>query len=160
MRIAAFLFALSLVTASVLPQTSPVRHPSPLAHPPLHSNDGGSAARNSSDGVRMLRRADIRVLPVELIVANRTELASLRGRVAQAEVDMTKLDVSDLAVREQLSRQRQLMRALLSYAERQDTDKGKSLVAVQVQRHLNRIEGQVMCETCHGGPARLGVVGE
>ena len=73
---------------------------------------------------------------------------------------MTNLEVSDLAVREQLSRQRQLMRALLSYAERQDTDKGKSLVAVQVQRHLNRIEGQVMCEACHGGPARLSGIRE
>jgi hypothetical protein len=160
MRIAAFLFVLSLVTASVLPQTSPLRHASPPAHPPLASNDSGSAAQNSSDGVRMLRRVDILVVPVELSVANKAELASLRDRVAQAEVDMTRLDLSDPAVREQLSRQRQLMRALLSYAEQQNTDNGKSLVALQVQRHLNRIEGQVMCEACHSGPVRMTGIGE
>ncbi|MGC2196260.1 MAG: hypothetical protein WA628_16435 [Terriglobales bacterium] len=154
MRTAAFLFALSLGTASVLPQASLVQHASPPAQPPMHFNDG-RAAQNSGDGVQMLRRADILVVPVELTVANRAELASLRDRVAQAEMDMTKLDPWDPAAREQLSRQRQLMRALLSYAERQDTDKGKSLMALQVQRHLNRIEGQIMCEACHGGPARM-----
>jgi len=160
MRIAAFLFALSLITASVLPQNSPLRHASPPAHPPLLSNDGGSAAQNSSDGVRMLRRADILVVPVELSVASRAELASLRARVAQAEVDMTRLDLSDPAVREQLSRQRQLMRALLSYAEQQNTDNGKSLVALQVQRHLNSIEGHVMCEACHSVPIRMTGLGQ
>ena len=98
MRIAAFLFALSLVTASVLPQTSPLRLASPPAQPPLPSDDGGSAAQNSSDGLRMLRRTEILVPPVELSVANRAELASLRARVAQAEVNMSRLDLSDPAV--------------------------------------------------------------
>jgi hypothetical protein len=102
----------------------------------------------------MLRRAEIRVLPTELTVANRAELASLRNRIAQAEVDMNRLDLSHPAVREQLSRQRELMRALLRYAERQDSDQSKSLVAVQVQRNLNRIEGQVMCQACHSSAAR------
>jgi len=69
MRIAAFLFALSLVTASVLPQTSPLRLASPPAQPPLPSDDGGSAAQNSSAGLRMLRRTEILVPPVELSVA-------------------------------------------------------------------------------------------
>jgi hypothetical protein len=72
---------------------------------------------------------------------------------------MTRLDRSDPAVREQLSRQLQIMRALLNYAERQDTDQG-SLVALQVQRHLNKIEGQVMCEACHSGPVRMNTPGE
>ena len=160
MRIATFLFALSIVSASVLPQGMPVRHDPHRAHLPTHSNDGGSATQSSGDSVRMLRRADILVLPVELTVASRAELASLRDRVTQAEVDMTRLDLSDPAVREQLSRQLQIMRALLSYAERQDTDKGKSLVALQVQRHLNKIEGQVMCEACHSGPSRMNSMGE
>jgi hypothetical protein len=160
MRIPAFLFALSLVTASVLPQSSQVRPVSPRAHLSVPSTEHGSATQSSGDGVRMLRRADILVLPVELIVANRAELGSLRERVAQAELDITRLDLSDPATREQLSRQLQLIRALLNYADRQDTDNGKSLVALQVQRHLNRIEGQVMCEACHGGPARMNGVGE
>jgi hypothetical protein len=162
MRIADFLLALSLVSASVLlvPQGSRVRPDPPPAHLSTLSNDGGSAAQTSSDGVRMLRRADIIVTPVEVAVANRAELASLRDRVAEAEVDMTRLDRSDPAVREQLSRQLQIMRALLNYAERQDTDQGKGLVALQVQRHLNKIEGQVMCEACHSGPVRMNTTRE
>jgi len=162
MRIADFLFALSLVSASVLvlPQGSPVRPNPRPAHPSTLSDEGGSAAQTSSDGVRMLRRANIVVLPVELAVANRAELAYLRDRVAQAEVDMSRLDLSDSAVREQLSRQLQLMRALLNYAERRETDQGKGLVALQVQRHLNKIEGQVMCEACHSLPARMNTTGE
>jgi len=52
------------------------------------------------------------------------------------------------------------MRALLSYAGQQNTDNGKSLVALQVQRHLNRIEGQVMCEACHSGLVRMTEIGE
>jgi hypothetical protein len=78
MRIADFLLALSLVSASVLlvPQGSRVRPDPPPAHMSTLSNDGGSAAQTSSDGVRMLRRADIIVIPVEVAVANRAELAS------------------------------------------------------------------------------------
>jgi uncharacterized membrane protein YccC len=155
MRIAAFLFALSLVTASVLPLTSTVRHASPGASLSTPSSNDGSAAQSMGDGVRMLRRADILVSPVELTVAHRAELASLHDRVAQAEVDFTRLDVSDPAAREQMSRELHLMQALLHYAERQDTDRGKSPVALQVQRRLNGIEGQVMCEACHSGPARV-----
>ncbi len=162
MRITYFLFALSLVSASVLllPQGLPVRPDPPPAHLSALSDDGGGAAQMSSDGVRMLRRADIVVLPVEVAVANRAELASLRDRVAEAEVDIARLDRSDPAVREQLSRQLQTMRALLHYAERQDTDQGKGLVALQVQRHLNKIEGQVMCEACHSGPVHMNTPGE
>jgi hypothetical protein len=160
MRIAAFLFALSVVTASVLPLTSTVHHASPGASLSTHSNTDGSAAQSMGDGFRMMRRADILVLPVELTVANRAELASLRDRVAQAEVNMTRLDVSDPAAREQMSRQLHLMQALLRYADRQDTDRGKSPIALQVQRRLNGIEGQVMCEACHGGPARMNGVGD
>ena len=64
-------------------------------------------------------------------------------------MDAAKLAPSDPAVREQFSRQIQLMRALLNFAARQDSDQGKSPTALQVQQHLNRIEGQVMCEACH-----------
>jgi hypothetical protein len=162
MRMADFFLVLSLVSSSVLflPQGLPVRPDPPPAHLSTLSNDGGSAPQTSSHGVRMLRRADIVVLPVEVAVANKAELASLRDRVAEADVDITRLDRSDPAVREQLSRQRQLMRALLNYAERQDTDKGKGLVALQVQGHLNEIEGQRMCEACHSGSARMNTPGE
>jgi hypothetical protein len=162
MRIADFLFALFLVSASVLllPQGSPVQRNPPPAHLSTLSDEAGSATQTARDGVRMLRRADIVVLPVELAVANRAELVSLRERVAHAEVDMARLELSDPAVREQLSRQLQLMRALLNYAQRWDTDQGKGLVALQVQRHLNQIEGVVMCEACHGRPSRMDATGE
>jgi hypothetical protein len=73
----------------------------------------------------------------------------LRTRIAEAELDASRLAPSDPAVREQLSRQLQLMKALLSFAERQDSDQGKSPTALQVQQHLNQIEGQRMCEACH-----------
>jgi hypothetical protein len=126
----------------------------PAAQLSAVSNDGGSIAQ-TGDGVLMLRRADIVVIPMELAVTNKAELASLRDRVAEAEVDLTRLDLPDPALREQLSRQLQLTRALLNYAERQETDQGKGLVVLQVQRHLNKIEGQAMCEACHSGPARM-----
>jgi hypothetical protein len=97
----------------------------------------------------MWRRAEIRVMPMDLVAADKAELASLRERIARAEADSRRLDVSDPAVREQFLRQFQLMEALLSYAERRDSDEGKSPSAVEVQRHLNQIEGQRMCEACH-----------
>ena len=108
----------------------------------------------------MLRQAEIRVLPTDLAAANRAELASLRDRVAQAEINATRLEVSDPAVREQLARQLQLAKALLSYAERQDSEEGKSPVILQVEHRLNRIEGRMMCEACHGGFFNSREIGE
>jgi len=99
----------------------------------------------------MWRRAEIQVVPLDLAIANRAELDSLRRRVERVEADAVAGNVylTDPAVRERLTQQLQLIRALLSYAERRDSDQGKSQVALQVQHHLNRIEGRMACEACH-----------
>jgi hypothetical protein len=153
MRIMTFLCALSVVAVLVLAQTSSVGPPSPVPQvlTPLSTSQSGS------DGVQMWRRAEIRVMPLDLVAADRAELASLRERIARAEADSGRLDVSDPAVREQFLRQFRLMEALLSYAERRDSDEGKSPSALGVQRHLNQIEGQRMCAACHSGAG--GIVG-
>ena len=98
----------------------------------------------------MQSRAQIQVVPINLFVSNKAALQSLRTRVAKAEAETSKLEVSDPAVREQLSRQRQLLRALLALAHMQQADAGKSPNALEVQQHLNNIEGQTQCEACHG----------
>ena len=145
MRIATFLFALSLAAALVLADTSSLK-PSPVHLPAAFP----VAQRNSiSDGVRMLRRAEIRVLPLDVVVANRTELEVFRDRVARAKADSAGLYLSDPAVRQQLARQILIMDGLLSYAERLNSDVGKDATAMEVQRNLNHIEGQMMCEACH-----------
>jgi hypothetical protein len=41
------------------------------------------------------------------------------------------------------------MDQLLDFAELQESDRGKSPAALEVQHHLNQIEGQFMCEACH-----------
>jgi hypothetical protein len=99
----------------------------------------------------MWRRAEIRVVPLDLYLANKVELDSLRARVAQAQTDATRLAPPDPAARELLYRQQQLLKALLSFAERQESNAGKGPAALDVQRHLNEIEGKVMCEACHTG---------
>lgn len=149
MRIATFLFALSLVTGLVLAESSSVWQPSAVTPASVQLTQGEPGFQSGGDGVRMWRRAEIRVVPLDLAAADRAELQSLRTRFAEAEMDAAKLAPSDPAVREQFSRQVQLMRALLNFAARQDSDQGKSPAALQVQQHLNRIEGQVMCEACH-----------
>jgi len=162
MRIAAFLFALSLFTGSFLLRTS-------AQHPPSssdkfnvgHENVGHkNVSQVRSDGVRMISQAEILVLPADVVASNRAELASLRDRVAQAEVNLARLEVSDPAVREQLSRQLQLTKALLDFSNRQYSDAGKSRAAIQVEHHLNEIEGRVMCEACHSSPAKAGLIGQ
>lgn len=108
----------------------------------------------------MWRRAEIQVLPLDMAAANRAELESLRRRVASVEAESVAGNVYliDPAVRERLAQQLQLIRALLSYAERRESDEGKSQVALQVQRHLNRIEGKMACEACHPSlVSRVGV---
>ena len=150
MRMAAFLFALSLFTGSFLLRGPSAQHASPPPNSFHFERDNASQA--SGDGVRMLRRAEIVVLPADLAAANRAELASLRDRVSQAEVNLSRLEPSDPALREQLFRQIQLTKALLSFAQRQNSNLGKSRAALQVEHHLNEIEGRVMCEACHGGP--------
>lgn len=103
----------------------------------------------------MWRLAEVRVVPLDVAAANRKELASLRARVELAKLEYAKLNPSDPAVREQLGRQIDLMDALLLWADRQSSDTGKSPTALEVQQHLNNIEGKVQCEACHSG-----IVGE
>lgn len=143
MRLTTFLFSLCLLAALALAQISSA--PKDAAQSGTQLTQRPSA----TDGVRMWRRAEIRVVPLDLVAANRVELQSLRERQARLEADSRKLDLSDPATREQISRQLQLIRAALSYADREDSDQGKSVAALDVQRHLNQIEGQMMCEACH-----------
>jgi hypothetical protein len=156
MRSATFLLLLFFLTSSG--QIS-FQQPSAMAQDPAVTGQA-QLDQPGSDSVRMWRRAEIRVVPLDLAVADRAELQSLRARVAEAESNALRLNVSDPAVREQLARQLQLVRSLMSYAERHDSDRGKSPTAREVQSRLNRIEGQVMCEACHTGVvARLGGAG-
>ena len=150
MRKAAFLPALSFFTVATLPKgSSLLLRSSSRPQAPTEVKPSRSDTQRSSHGVRMSRLAEILVVPVDLAAANRAELASLRDRVAQAESASQLLDVPDLAVREHISRQAQLLRALLRYEEMRDADAGKSPAALQVQRRLNKIEGRSRCEVCH-----------
>jgi hypothetical protein len=158
MRTAPFFFALSLFCVSILAQGWPIQS-LPRVHAPAEFAEKQSASQILSDGVQMMSQADIVVVPMDVAVANRAELASLRDRVLQAEADVTKLDLSDPAVRREFAQQR-LMKALLDYAGRQSRDDGKSRMAIQVQKHLNTIEGRVMCQACHGGFPRTNGTGE
>jgi len=146
MRITTFLCALSLVAVVLVTKTSSYQYPTLVPIAQLQSR-----ASSAGDGVQMWRRAEIQVVPLDLAIANRAELDSLRRRVERVEADAVAGNVylTDPAVRERLTQQLQLIRALLSYAERRDSDQGKSQVALQVQHHLNRIEGRMACEACH-----------
>jgi len=146
MRITTFLCALSMVAVVLVAETSSYQHPTLVPIAQLQSR-----ASSAGDGVQMWRRAEIQVVPLDLAIANRAELDSLRRRVERVEADAVAGNVylTDPAVRERLTQQLQLIRALLSYAERRDSDQGKSQVALQVQHHLNRIEGRMACEACH-----------
>jgi len=99
----------------------------------------------------MWRRAEIRVTPLEQAERNRAVLESLRNRVAQAERETPSLWLLDSNVRQQLSSQVQLMRELLTFAELQESNQGKSPNALAVERRLNQLQGQTMCEACHSG---------
>ena len=148
MRTASFLFALCLVAVLALAQISSINKHSAVPRAETRVSQRGPDSRGL-DRVRMWSRAEIRVVPLDLVAANRVELQSLHERQVRLESDSRKLELSDPAAREQISRQLQLIRAALAYADRQDSDDGKSPSAVEVQRHLNRIEGQTMCEACH-----------
>ncbi len=148
MRRVAFLFALCVVSALVLAQT--LSDPAWIDRSTPKLNQMMPAQR-SDTGERMWRRAEIRVVPLDLYLANKVELDSLRARVAQAQADAAKLEPAEPATREQLHRQMQLLKALLNFAERQESNAGKGPAALDVQRHLNEIEGKVMCEACHSG---------
>jgi hypothetical protein len=108
-------------------------------------------AVESSDASRMWRRTEIRVIPLEQADRNRAELESLRNRLAQAERESTNIWLIDSNVRQQLSSQVQLMKELLRFAEQQQSDRGKGPTALAVERRLNQLQGQTMCEACHSG---------
>ena len=144
MRGMTFLFFLWVVAALVLAQT--------LSDPLLDRGRRSSPmlpAQQSGAGDRMSRRAEIRVVPLDLYLANKVELDSLRARVEQAQADAARLEPPDPAARELLYRQQQLLKALLGLAQRQESNAGKGSTVLDVQRHLNEIEGKVMCEACH-----------
>jgi len=145
MRTVAFLLFLCVVGALVLAQT--------LSNPPIDRGMPSQVipAQQSGTGERMWRRAEIRVVPLDLYLANKVELDSLRARVEQAQADANRLEPPDPAARELLYRQQQLLKALLNFAQRQESNGGKGATVLEVQRHLNEIEGKVMCEACHSG---------
>jgi hypothetical protein len=146
MRIATFPLAASLLTAVLFAQ---------IYLPPKSQLTQHEISRvvqrvpPGSDGERMWTRAQIRVIPLETAISNRTELESLRNHIAKSEVEALRLSSSNPSLREPLFRQLDLMKALLHFAESQDSDQGKSAVAIDVQRHLNEIEGRINCEACH-----------
>jgi len=145
MRTATFLFALLAVAVLVLADSTLFRQPS-TATPVIALSQQDQSS--FGDSVSMWRRAEVQVVPLDLAIANRAELESLRRRAAQIQAEAAALD-NPRAAREQLDRQSQLIRALIRFAERQDSDQGKSATAIAVQRHLNHIEGRIMCEACH-----------
>jgi hypothetical protein len=103
----------------------------------------------ASDGERMVMRAAIRVLPLDVLSERQTELERLRARVTKGELEALQLSATSPAVREHLLRQLDTMQALLKYIEREQSDQGKSPAALRVQQHLNEIEGRVNCQACH-----------
>jgi len=141
-----FLLVLSFVAVFVLADTSSLQRPATAS-----STTAPLAVREPivAGGVRMWRFAEIRVVPSDIATANRAELESLRQRVQRAEADNLGLYLMDPAVRERQSVQIRLIQDLFSYAERKDSDQGKSPVAIEVQRHLNHVQGRMACETCH-----------
>jgi hypothetical protein len=140
-----FLLVLSFASVLVLADSSSFRHPVAA------SSTAPVAVQRPIvvSGVRMWRFAEIRVIPSDLAAANRTELDSLRQRVQRAEAENLGIYLMDPAVRERQEQQIRLIQDLFSFAERKDSDHGKSPVAIEVQRHLNHIQGRMACESCH-----------
>ncbi len=148
MRSAAFLLVLCVVGALMLAQT--------LSSPAVMDRATPGAnqmmpAHQTGTGESMWRRAEIRVVPLDLYLANKVELDSLRARVEQAQADAARMEPPDPAARELLYRQQQLLKSLLNLAGRQESNAGKGPTVLDVQRHLNEIEGKVQCEACHTG---------
>src|SRR5947209_15652954 len=133
MRLAAFLVPITGILLVASTAKSAFVHQQQLTPgglPEIVSQD----SRRGGDTVRMWKRAEIRVIPADRMAADDAELQLLRDRVVRAELDSSRLAPADRAVREQLLRQHQLMYALLTYAERQVSDRGKSPTALAVQR--------------------------
>lgn len=151
MRLPAFLFALCLAAMVAFGTAVSSKRPTNVPEAIASSREDVTAVQSDYDSSRMWRRAEIRVTPMEQAERNRAMLESLRNRVAQAERENTSLWLIDSNVRQQLSSQVQLMRELLTLAEQQQSDRGKSPNALAVERRLNQLEGQTMCEACHSG---------
>lgn len=152
MRLPAFLCALWMVamvafgTTLSSQQTSNVP-PSNTMRPAPGPTDIWSGYNSS----RMWRRAQIRVVPLDEVDLNKAELQSFEERVARAEAESTGFWLSDPVLRKQLSEQLQLMKELLKFAQKQQSSRVKSPTAIEVERRLNQIQGQTMCEACHSG---------
>jgi hypothetical protein len=150
MRLPAFLFALYLVAilafgASLSSQQTSIPPASARPTPGVADSWGGY------NGSRMWRRAEIRVVPLDQADLNKAELQSLHERVSLAETQGAGYWFTDPAVRKQLSDQIQLIDDLLKFAEKQQASNTKSPTAIEVERRLNQIQGQTMCEACHSG---------
>lgn len=151
MRLSAFLFALGLIAivafgASLSSQQSPG-----LPAGNLRVVPGISDSLRGYNSSRMWRRAEIRVVPLEQVDSNKAELQSLRKRVSLAETQSAAYWFSDPAARTQMNEQLQLMRDLLKFSEQLQANNAKNPTAIEVERRLNQIQGQTMCEACHSG---------
>ena len=151
MRLPAFLLALCAATmiafGAAVSSQQPTNAPRAVATP--HQAEIGVGG--NYDGSRMGRRAEIRVTPLEQVDRNRAILESLRKRVAQAERENSSVWLFDSNAGQRLSSQVQLMRDLLRFAEQQQSNVGKGPTALAVERRLNQLQGQTMCEACHSG---------
>ena len=151
MRLPAFLLAICLAAMVAFGAAVSSRQATntPLAN--VASPQNVMSVQFNDDTSRMWRRAEILVIPLEQVERNRVALESLRNRVAQAERETSSFWLVDPNVRQQLFSQVQLMRQLLTFAEQQQSNKGKGPTALAVERRLNQLEGQTMCEACHSG---------
>ena len=143
-------FLLFVLFLAVLLLAQSPGSPSPQGPPDerMQNLPGQSAYSHAGS---MWRLAEVRVVPLDVAAAQTKELATLRSRVELAKLEYAKLSPADASVREQLARQMELLDDLMHWADRQSSDEGKSPTAIQVQQHLNNIEGKVQCESCHGG---------
>ncbi len=141
----AFLFALSVLAAlafGISASQRPSNIPNPRPIPNAPELWGGYTA------ARMWRRAEIRVVPLDHVDLDKAELQSLRDRVARAQSQRT----ADPHLRTQISEEQvQLINDLLKFAEQQQAHKAKTPTALEVERRLNQIQGETMCEACHNG---------
>lgn len=151
MRLLAFLFTVCLALMVAFAATVSSRQPGNIPEMNASPRQDVMSIQSNDDVSRMWRRTEIRVIPLEQAERNRAALESLRARVAQAERENESLWLVDSNVRQQLSLQAELMRDLLQLAEQQQSNHGKSPNALAVERRLNQIQGQTMCEACHSG---------
>ena len=151
MRLPAFLLALCLAAMVAFGVAISSRQPTNTPSANVASPQNVMSVQFNDDTSRMWRRAEIRVIPLEQVERNRVALESLRNRVAQAERETSSFWLVDPNVRQQLFSQVQLMRQLLTFAEQQESNKARGPTALAVERRLNQLEGQTMCEACHSG---------